>query len=371
MLKQNDCEKAADFLPIESIDHVEFYVGNAYQAAHYYRLMFGFDIVGHRGLETGDKEKASYVLRQGNICLVLTTAFTPDHPIARHCQLHGDGVKIVAFRVKDVDAAFETVKGRGATVVQRPETFRDENGVLRAATIRAYGDTVHQFIDRTRYDGVFGPGFEEMNVPAARGCGLAAVDHIVGNVELGAMNHWAGFYSKVLGFEQLVHFTEDDISTDYTALMSKVMQDGTGKIKFPINEPAEGKKKSQIEEYLDFYQGPGVQHIAMNTRNICETMRMLQSNGVCFLRVPDTYYEALAARVGKIDENLEEIRELGILVDRDEDGYLLQVFTKPVEDRPTLFFEVIERHGSRGFGIGNFKALFVSIEEEQKRRGTL
>lgn len=361
----------ADFLPLECIDHIEFYVGNAYQAAHYYRHMFGFNIVGHCGLETGNKEKAGFVLEQGNIRFVLMTALTPDHEIARHCQLHGDGVKTIAFRVKDVDSAIATVKERGASIVQKPTTREDEFGRLRWATIRTYGETLHAFVDRSNYSGSIGPGFEAVSVPAPKGTGLAAVDHIVGNVELGAMNYWAEFYKSVLGFEQLTHFTEEDISTDYTALMSKVMQNGTGKIKFPINEPAEGKKKSQIEEYLDFYRGAGVQHVAMNTSNICETVRMLRSNGVGFLRVPDTYYDALPKRVGAIDEDFAEIKDLGILVDRDEEGYLLQVFTQPLEDRPTLFFEIIERHGSRGFGIGNFKALFVSIEEEQKRRGTL
>lgn len=362
---------AEDFLPLKGIDHVEFYVGNAHQAAHYYRHMFGFDIVAYRGLETGDRERTSFLIQQGKIRFVLTSALTPDSEIARHCQLHGDGVKVVAFEVDDVEAAHAAVKARGATVAQRPTTLKDEGGELRVATIRTYGDTVHTFVERKAYKGVFAPGFTGHTAPRAKPTGLAAVDHIVGNVELGAMSHWAGFYQRVLGFEQLVHFSDRDISTEYTALMSKVMQNSTGKIKFPINEPAEGKKKSQIEEYLDFYRGPGVQHVAMNTKNILETVRLLRDNGVRFLRVPDTYYDALPDRVGKIDERFDDLRELGILADRDEDGYLLQVFTQPVEDRPTLFYEIIERHGSRGFGIGNFKALFVSIEEEQKRRGTL
>lgn len=369
-LTQTDTQ-TQDFLPLDGIDHLEFYVGNAYQAAHYYRHMFGFDITGYRGLETGDKEKASYVLEQGNIRFILTTALTPDHEVARHCQLHGDGVKAIAFKVKDVEASISAVKKRGATIMQAPTTIKDEHGKFRMATIRNYGDTIFRFVDRENYGEGFAPGFMKSETPAPRSAGLAAVDHIVGNVELGAMEYWANFYKKVLGFEQLAHFTDDDISTEYSALMSKVMQNGTGKIKFPINEPAEGKKKSQIEEYLDFYVGPGVQHVAMNTKDICETVRTLRSNGVRFLRVPDTYYEALVDRVGKIDEDFSVLQELGILVDRDEDGYLLQVFTQPLEDRPTLFFEIIERHGSRGFGVGNFKALFVSIEEEQKRRGTL
>lgn len=362
---------AQDFLPLDGIDHIEFYVGNAFQAAQYYRHMFGFDIVAKRGLETGDREKASYVLEQGRIRFILTSALTPDHEVARFCNLHGDGVKAVAFRVKDVDKSIAETRKRGATVVQQPTTIKDEHGEVRVASIRTYGEVIHRFITREGYQGTYAPGFVPMEMKAIRSSGLAAVDHIVGNVELGAMNHWADYYAKVLGFEQILHFTDDDISTEYSALMSKVMQNGTGKIKFPLNEPAEGKKKSQIEEYLDFNYGPGVQHIAMATGDICATVRALRDQGVRFLRVPDTYYELLADRVGKIDEDMATIRELGILVDRDEDGYLLQIFTQPLEDRPTLFFEVIERHGSRGFGIGNFKALFVSIEEEQRRRGTL
>jgi 4-hydroxyphenylpyruvate dioxygenase len=360
-----------DFLPIEAIDHLELYVGNARQAAHFYRSCFGFEIVAYRGLETGCRDRASYVLTQGTITFVLTAALGPDHPVARHCQLHGDGVKVVAFRVADVDAAFREVKARGATVVQPPTSMEDEHGVVRTATIRTYGETVHTFVDRARYRGVFAPGFVPISAPKPPDVGLAAVDHVVGNVELGAMNHWVRFYASVLGFEQLAHFDDKDISTEYSALMSKVMQNGTGRVKFPINEPAEGKRKSQIEEYLEYYQGPGVQHIAMNTKDIVRTVRALRDQGVQFLRVPDTYYEALPDRVGRIDVDYAVLRELGILADRDEEGYLLQIFTQPVEDRPTLFFEVIERHGSRGFGKGNFKALFVSIEEEQRRRGNL
>jgi 4-hydroxyphenylpyruvate dioxygenase len=362
---------AHDFLPLEAIDHVEFYVGNALQAAQFYRHVFGFNIVAYRGLETGSKDRASYVIEQGQIRFVLTSALTPDHEIARHCQLHGDGVKVIAFRVKDVDSAIVETKKRGATVVQQPTTLEDKQGQVRIAAIKTYGETLHAFVNRSAYKGAFAPGFEKRDLPAKCDVGLAAVDHMVGNVELGAMNHWVDFYKTVLGFDQLQAFSDKDISTEFSALMSKVMQNGTGKIKFPINEPAEGKKKSQIEEYLDFYRGPGVQHIAMSTGDIVKTVRALRDNGVGFLRVPDTYYDALPSRVGQIDEDLKVIRELGILVDRDEDGYLLQIFTKPVEDRPTLFFEIIERHGSRGFGIGNFKALFVSIEQEQERRGTL
>lgn len=362
---------AQDFLPLQGIDHVELYVGNAYQAAHFYRMMYGFDIVAYRGLETGDRERASYVLEQGKIRLVLTSALGPDHEVARHCQLHGDGVKVIAFAVDDVERSIAEVKKRGATIVQTPETLKDSHGQWQCAAIRGYGETLFGFIDRAGYRGTFAPGFVPHVAPAGIKTGLAAIDHMVGNVELGAMNHWVDFFAKVLGFEQLCHFSDDDISTEYSALMSKVMQNGSGKIKFPINEPAEGKKKSQIEEYLDFYRGPGVQHVAMNTADIVDTVRKLRDNGVQFLRVPDTYYESLPGRVGAISEDYKILQELGILADRDEDGYLLQIFTRPVEDRPTLFFEIIERHGSRGFGIGNFKALFVSIEEEQRRRGTL
>lgn len=361
----------ADFLPLQGIDHVELYVGNAHQAAHFYRTMFGFDITAYRGLETGDRQRASYVIEQGKIRLILTTALTPDHEVARHCQLHGDGVKVIALAVHDVDASIEAVRQRGATIVSRPETLEDANGKWRIATIRTYGETVHTFVDRKNYKGVFAPGFAPFNAPKATPTGMVAIDHMVGNVELGAMNHWVNFYASTMGFSQLAQFTDADISTEYSALMSKVMQNGTGRIKFPINEPAEGKKKSQIEEYLDYYRGPGVQHIALNTGDIAATVRALRDNGVQFLRVPDAYYDALPSRVGQIDIDYQVLRELGILADRDDEGYLLQIFTKPVEDRPTLFFEIIERHGSRGFGVGNFKALFVSIEEEQKKRGNL
>jgi 4-hydroxyphenylpyruvate dioxygenase len=364
---------AADHLPLEAIDHIEFYVGNAFQSAHFYRMAFGFDIVAHSGLTTKRRDQANYVVQQGKIRFVMTSALTPDHEVARHCALHGDGVKSVAFRVKDVDATLAAVKERGATVVQQPEDREDENGVIRSASIRTYGDTLHTFVDRTRYKGPFAPGYEAFTCPKAEPAGLASIDHVVGNVELGAMNYWADYYSRVLGFTQLTHFTEDDISTEYSALMSKVMQNDNGVIKFPINEPAEGRKKSQIEEYLDFYNGPGVQHIAMSTGDIVKTVKRLREGGIEFLYVPDTYYEQLVERVSdiKLKENMATLKEYGILVDRDEDGYLLQIFTKPVEDRPTLFFEIIERHGSRGFGVGNFKALFVSIEEEQRRRGNL
>jgi len=362
---------STDFLPLKRIDHVEFYVGNAKQAAHYYRTVFGFTPTAYSGLETGVRDRASYVLEQGSIRFVLSTALTPDHAIARHCQLHGDGVKDIAFEVDDVDDAVEQTRRRGATVVSPPATVEDEFGALRRATIATYGDTVHTFVDRSKYRGPFAPGYAAVGGYEVHPAGLAAIDHMVGNVELGAMDRWVKFYAEVMGFSQLLHFSDKEISTEYSALMSKVMQNGTGRIKFPINEPAEGRRKSQIQEYLDFYRGPGVQHIAMNTKDILETVRRLRANGVQFLRVPDTYYEDLPGRVGRIDQSLDELRETGILADRDDEGYLLQIFTGPVEDRPTLFFEVIERHGSRGFGVGNFKALFVSLEKEQARRGNL
>jgi 4-hydroxyphenylpyruvate dioxygenase len=361
----------SDFLPIVGYDHVEFYVGNARQAAHFYDKVFGFRPIARSGLETGVRDRASYVLEQGNIRFVLTSALMPDHEVARHCALHGDGVKAIGLRVRDVAAAMAAVRERGATVVQPATTIEDEHGRLRTGAIRVYGDTIIRFVDRKDYKGVFAPNYVAMEGVTGRSVGLAAIDHIVGNVELGMMNHWAQFYANVMGFSQLCHFTDDDISTEYSALMSKVMEDGSGKIKFPINEPAEGKRKSQIEEYLDYYHGPGVQHVAMMSKDIRATVRELRGRDVDFLYVPDTYYESLRERVGDVGEDMDSLQELGILVDRDEDGYLLQVFTQPAQDRPTLFFEIIERHGSRGFGVGNFKALFVSIEEEQARRGNL
>ncbi len=368
-----------DFLPIKSIDHVELYVGNAKQAAHFYRTGFGFTPAAYSGLETGNRHSASYVMEQGKIRLVLTTALHPDSPIARHCHLHGDGVAVIAMEVPDAASAYQETTRRGATGAIPPTRLEDEHGVFSYSAIRAYGDTVIKFVDRSQYHGPFAPGYQarssQPNGAGAqrrhKGVGLAAVDHMVGNVELGAMNRWVEFFAMTMGFSQLVHFDDQDISTEYSALMSKVMQDGTGKVKFPINEPAEGKKKSQIQEYLDYYYGPGVQHIACSTGDILSTVKQLRQNGIEFLRVPTTYYEELEGRVGKINEPIDELAELGILVDRDDEGYLLQIFTKPVEDRPTLFFEIIERHGSRGFGKGNFKALFESIEREQALRGNL
>ncbi len=362
---------STDFLPIRGFDHVEFYVGNAKQAAHFYDKVFGFTPVARLGLHSGVRDRASYCLQQGNIRLVLTSALQPDHEIARHCALHGDGVKVLALEVGDVEAAMREVKARGATVLQPAASLEDEHGVLKTGIIKYAGDTVFKFVERAAYRGPFAPGYDALDLPRREGTGLAAMDHIVTNTYLGEMNYWARWFEEVMGFTQLTHFTDKDISTEYSALMSKVMENGSGKVKFPINEPAEGRKKSQIEEYLDFYCGPGVQHIAMNTADICTTVRQLRERDIDFLRVPDTYYEELPARVGQINEDLQELKELGILVDRDEDGYLLQIFTQPMQDRPTLFFEVIERHGSRGFGVGNFKALFVSLEREQGLRGNL
>ncbi|HET6445991.1 MAG TPA: 4-hydroxyphenylpyruvate dioxygenase [candidate division Zixibacteria bacterium] len=366
-----------DFLPIKSIDHVEFYVGNAKQAAHFYRTGFEFVFSAYSGLETGNRGRASYVMEQGKIRLVLSTALGPDHPIARHVHLHGDGVAVIALEVPDAASAFQESTRRGATAAIPPINEEDEFGVYRYSAIKTYGDTIIKFVDRSDYHGPFAPGYIERkgsspgNGRPKSGAGLGHVDHIVGNVELGAMNRWVDFFAETMGFSQLVHFDDEDISTEYSALMSKVMQDGTGKVKFPINEPAEGKRKSQIQEYLDYYQGPGVQHLALSTGDILDTVTRLAANGIEFLYVPTTYYADLEERIGKIDEPIDKLEELGILVDRDEEGYLLQIFTKPVEDRPTLFFEIIERHGSRGFGKGNFKALFESIEREQARRGNL
>jgi 4-hydroxyphenylpyruvate dioxygenase len=363
-----------DFLPIKGMDHVEFYVGNAKQAAHFYRTGFGFTPTAYSGLETGNRDTASYVLEQGKIRLVLTTALGPDHAIALHCLLHGDGVGVIAMEVPDVAGAYRESTKRGATGAIAPMQVEDSHGVFRYAAIRAYGDTLIKFVDRSDYEGLFAPGYEPRNGIGNgrhKGVGLASIDHIVGNVELGAMNRWVDFFANTMGFSQLIHFDDKDISTEYSALMSKVMQNGNGKIKFPINEPAEGKRKSQIQEYLDYYQGPGAQHIACSTGDIISAVTQLRANGIEFLRVPQTYYDALSARVGTINEPIEKLAELGILVDRDEEGYLLQIFTKPVEDRPTVFYEIIERHGSRGFGKGNFQALFESLEREQALRGNL
>jgi len=362
---------AEDFLPIKGYDHVEFYVGNAKQAAHFYDKTFGFKPVAKAGLETGCRDRASYVMEQGNARFVFTSAYGPDHEIARHCALHGDGVKSIGLSVPDVDRALAETKKRGATVLQQTTVVKDEHGTFVTGTIKYAGDTVFRFVDRKNYHEAFAPGFKPIVAHGPQPVGLVAIDHIVTNVHLGEMNFWAKWFEDVMGFTNLCGFTDKDISTEYSALMSKVMENGTGKCKFPINEPAEGKKKSQIEEFLDYYCGPGVQHVAMNTGNIYETVTELRRRDIDFLRVPDTYYDYMRKRVGEVGEDWNKLQELGILIDKDEDGYLLQIFTAPVQDRPTLFFEVIERHGSRGFGIGNFKALFISIEAEQALRGNL
>ena len=363
-------------IPLRRIDHVRFFVGNARQSAYFYRNAFGFDVIAYAGLETKTRHEAGYVLRQGQITFVLTSSLRANDPDNMRLMFHGDGVKDIAFEVDDVKHAFDYAVGHGAIGVTPPTKLEDDHGVYEYATIRAYGDTTHSFVNRDRYKGVFAPGFKQLDPDrysptTFRPVGLKAIDHIVANVEEGKMEEWVHLYERVLGFNQLVHFDDKDISTEYTALMSKVMQNGTGRIKFPINEPARSKRRSQIDEYLQFYGGPGVQHIAMATADIIETMRAMRANDVSFLRVPQSYYEMLPDRVGKIDEDIRDLADLGILVDRDDEGYLLQIFTKPVEDRPTLFFEVIERHGSRSFGKGNFKALFEAIEHEQARRGTL
>jgi 4-hydroxyphenylpyruvate dioxygenase len=359
-----------DTFPIQAIDYVEFYVGNAIQAAHYYRQVWGYDIVGYRGPETGVRDRVSYVLEQGRVRLVLTAGLGPDSPITQHAALHGDGVKDIAFRVPDVEQSYQTALSRGAQGVAEPRVAEDEQGRIVTAAIATYGETIHSLVQRDGYNGTFMPQFRPKLVKG-QSVGLRVIDHIVGNVELGRMDEWVDFYSRVMGFEQLVHFSDEQISTEYSALMSKVVQDGTGKIKFPINEPAVGKRKSQIDEYLEFYRGPGAQHIAIATGDIVATVEALQANGVEFLRTPNTYYQELPKRIGPIKEDLERLEALSILADRDDDGYLLQIFSKPVEDRPTLFYEMIERHGARSFGEGNFKALFEAIEREQALRGNL
>jgi 4-hydroxyphenylpyruvate dioxygenase len=359
-----------DFCPIKRIDHLEFFVGNARQAAIFYETCFGFHRTAYRGLETGSRDTASYVLEQGDIRFVLTSPLGPDHPIAHFINQHGDGVGIIALEVPDAESAFRETTTRGAEAAFALEESRDEKGVFRTAAIHLYGDTLMKFVERDDYAGAFAPGFQPLAGAATKAV-LKAVDHIVGNVELGAMEKWVRFFADTMGFTQLVHFDDKTITTEYSALMSKVMQDGTGRVKFPINEPATGRRKSQIQEYLDYHRGPGVQHIACATDDIVATVRRLRADGVEFLRVPPTYYDDLARRIGNIDEPVDELAELGILADRDDEGYLLQIFTQPVQDRPTLFFEVIERHGCRGFGEGNFKSLFEAIEREQARRGNL
>jgi 4-hydroxyphenylpyruvate dioxygenase len=363
---------STDTFPINGTDFIEFYVGNAKQASHYYRGAFGFDLLAYRGPETGTRDRASYLLQQNKVRLVLTTPLSPDHPIAAHVHRHGDGVRDIALWVDDAREAFQVAVERGARAVQEPTVLRDDQGEVVIAGIHTYGDTIHSLVERRNYRGLFLPGFQPIESqfkPAP--VGLLHVDHCVGNVELGAMNTWVKFYQDVMGFRNLISFDDKDISTEYSSLMSKVVASGNDRIKFPINEPAQGRKKSQIDEYLEFYRGPGVQHLAIATNDIVETVTALRDRGVEFLRVPSTYYDTVLARVGKIDEDLEPLRELGILVDRDDEGYLLQIFTKPVEDRPTLFYEIIQRKGARSFGKGNFKALFEAIEREQAARGNL
>jgi 4-hydroxyphenylpyruvate dioxygenase len=361
-----------DFMPLHGIDHVELWVGNAAQAAYFYREALGFEQVAYAGLETGIRDRVSFVLQQGRIRIVLCGALTPDHEIGAHHARHGDGVRVIALSVPDAGYAYRTAIGRGARGVRERYETSDEHGTVKLATIAAYGDTLHTFVERAGYGGAFLPGFVADPRPSRNGsAGLLAIDHIVGNVELGQMDVWVKFYEDVFGMTEMLHFSDEDISTEYSALMSKVVTSGNGRIKFPINEPAEGKRKSQIDEYLEFYGGPGAQHIAVATRDIVGTVELLRERGVEFLMTPATYYDDVPERIGEIAEDLEDLRRLGILVDRDDEGYLLQIFTKPIGDRPTMFLEVIERHGARGFGDGNFKALFEAIEREQERRGNL
>ncbi len=372
-LAEQPGSRPTDFLPLNGTDYVEFYVGNAKQAAYYYRAAFGMKLVAYRGPETGIRDRVSYVVQQDKIRFVLTTPLSPEGAIAEHIKLHGDGVHEIALWVDDAAAAYHETTRRGARGLREPTIFQDEQGEVRISAIAAYGDTIHGFVERKNYRGVFLPGFRavEGEDAVARPVGLQYVDHMVGNVGWGQMDSWVGFYRDVMGFQLYQHFDDNDISTEYSALMSKVMSNGNGRVKFPINEPATGKRKSQIEEYLEFYHGPGVQHIAMATADIIATVSKLRAQGIEFLRVPSTYYEDLEKRCGKIDEPVEKLAELGILVDRDDEGYMLQIFTKPVEDRPTLFYEIIQRKGSRSFGKGNFKALFEAIEREQGLRGNL
>jgi 4-hydroxyphenylpyruvate dioxygenase len=357
-------------LKLKRIHHVEFWAGNAKQSSYFYRKAFGFSQLAYSGLETGNRDVASYVLSQGKIRFVLSTPLNAKHAAAEHIRKHGDGVHDIALQVEDADFAFSEAVRRGAKAVIEPHDIHDEHGTVRRAAIHTYGDTIHSLISYKDYEGAFLPGYEPAEI-ASESAGLVIVDHIVGNVELGKMNEWAEWYSKVMGFSRYITFDDKDISTEYSALMSIVMSDDNRVVKFPINEPAAGRKKSQIDEYLDWYHGPGVQHVALLCGDIVETVTRLKANGVEFLSVPDSYYDELESRVGRIEEPMQKLRDLKILVDRDEEGYLLQLFTKPVEDRPTVFFEIIQRKGSRGFGKGNFRALFESIEAEQARRGNL
>jgi 4-hydroxyphenylpyruvate dioxygenase len=362
-----------DFMPLDGWDHIELWVGNAKQAAFYYEQAFGFAKTAYAGPETGVRDRASYVLEQGDVRLVLTSGLREDSEVAHFANKHGDATKDIALRVPDTKEAYRQTVQRGARGIVEPHWVDDEFGRVELATIGTYGDVVHTFVNRAEYEGLYLPGYvpQPSQNGSARGVGLLNIDHVVGNVELGRMEHWVEFYERAFGMTEMIHFSDEDISTEYSALMSKVMTDGNGKIKFPINEPAEGKRKSQIEEYLEFNNGPGVQHIALASENIVKTVEALQDSGVIFLATPDSYYEDVPERVGEIDEDYADLRRLRILADRDDDGYLLQIFTKTAQDRPTLFFEVIERHGARGFGDGNFKALFEAIEREQALRGNL
>ncbi len=361
-----------DTFPINGTDFIEFYVGNAKQTALYYQHCYGFRLIAYKGPETGSKDVVSYVLQQGKIRFVITSALRPDHEILRHVAKHGDGVKVLALWVDNAEEAWQKAVERGAESAFEPYKVEDQDGYVKMAAIKTYGETIHTLVERSNYNGTFLPGYVPKSSPVqVKSLGFKHVDHCVGNVELGQMNKWVSFYEDVMGFKLLVTFDDKDISTEYSALMSKVVSNGNGYIKFPINEPAQGKKKSQIEEYLDFYLGAGVQHIALETENILYTVEALRNNGVEFLYVPENYYDTVMERVGKIDEKIEDLKRLNILVDRDEEGYLLQIFTKPIQDRPTVFFEIIERHGATSFGKGNFKALFEAIEREQELRGNL
>jgi 4-hydroxyphenylpyruvate dioxygenase len=361
---------AEDSFPILGIDYVQFYVGNAKQAAHYYRAL-GFAPVAYMGLETGTRDRVSWCVQQGDVRFVFTGALAPDNPIAEHVRLHGDGVHDIAFRVPDAEESYLLATDRGATGVSEPQVLEDEHGKVVVAAIATYGETIHSLVSRQDYSGPFFPGFRSVDGNGGEGFGIRYIDHVVGNVELGKMQEWVSFYERIMGFTELRHFSDEEISTDYSALMSKVVWDGEGKIKLPINEPAKGKRKSQIEEYLEYYRTPGVQHIAMASEDIITTVESMRASGIEFLRIPATYYEDAKSRVPEIAEQIDALARNGILVDKDEDGYLLQIFTKPVQDRPTVFYEVIERHGAKGFGAGNFKALFEAIEREQAARGNL
>ncbi|HEV8454391.1 MAG TPA: 4-hydroxyphenylpyruvate dioxygenase [Gemmatimonadales bacterium] len=365
-------ETVTDTFPINGTDYVEFYVGNAKQASHYYRTAFGFQLVAYRGPETGTRDRASYLLQQNKVRLIVTSPISPDHPAAAHVAQHGDGVRDIALWVDDAREAFDVAVERGARPAQRPTVLKDDAGEVIIAAIHTYGDTIHTLVERRNYRGLFMPGFQPVQPRYSPSpVGLLYVDHCVGNVELGAMNKWVAFYQDVMGFRNLISFDDKDISTEYSSLMSKVVASGNDRIKFPINEPAQGRKKSQIDEYLEFYRGPGVQHLAIATDDIIQTVTALRDRGVEFLQVPKSYYDTVQERVGRIDEKLAQLKELGILVDRDDEGYLLQIFSKPVQDRPTLFYEIIQRKGAKSFGKGNFKALFEAIEREQAARGNL